>query len=111
MSRDLTTMSLVTALGAPHPNGQATDGQVNMANPLIDGVLLMVSSYRTISEMMTGGVRTTTRTQGHLGRERHRPAAGLPQAHGLVLLLLRAALPPDEESGGDYWRNQVYSTF
>ena len=92
--------------------GQSATGQVNQANPLIDGVLLMVRSYRTISEMATGGV---------LDKHPNLKVISVENDIGWLPGFLKRMdwysyrfgprYPQMAKSGGDYWRTQIYSTF
>jgi uncharacterized protein len=91
--------------------GQSTAGQVGQ-NPLIDGVLLMVRSYRTISEMATGGV---------LDKHPNLKVISVENDIGWLPGFLKRMdwysyrfgprYPQMSKSGGDYWRQQIYSTF
>ena len=63
------------------------------ANPIVDGVVLPVPAFRTIAEMITGGVFDKhPRLKIISRRKRHRLDAELPQAPGVVLVSLRPAL-------------------
>ncbi len=91
--------------------GQATAGQVGQ-NALIDGVLLMVRSYRTISEMITGGVLDkhpdlkVISVENDIGW-----LPGFLKRMDWYSYRFGPRYPDMKKSGGDYWRNQIYSTF
>src|SRR5690606_28878250 len=92
--------------------GQSTVGQVSQANPLIDGVLLMVRSYRTISEMATGGVLDKHPNLKIISVENDIGwLPGFLKRMDWYSYRFRPRYPQMSKSGGDYWRTQIYSTF
>jgi predicted TIM-barrel fold metal-dependent hydrolase len=92
--------------------GQAVTGQVSQQNPLVDGVLLMVRSYRTIAEMITGGV---------LEKHPDLKVISVENDIGWIPNFLKRMdwysyrfanrYPEMKTQAGDYWRRQVYATF
>lgn len=91
--------------------GQSTAGQVGQ-NSIIDGTLLMIRSFRTITEMMTGGVLDkhpdlkVISVENDIGW-----LAGFLKRLDWYSYRFSPRFPDMAKSGGDYWRQQVYSTF
>jgi predicted TIM-barrel fold metal-dependent hydrolase len=90
--------------GSPPPVGPR--------NPLVDGVLLLVPAYRTISEMITSGV---------LEKHPDLKIISVENDIGWIPNFLKRMdwysyrfgprYPEMKMQGGDYWRRQVYATF
>jgi len=86
--------------------------QVSATNPLVDGVLLPVPAFRTIAEMITGGV---------FDRHRNLKIVSVENDIGWIPNYLKRfdwysyrfkpRYPNMRMGGGDYWREYVYATF
>lgn len=81
-------------------------------NPIVDGVLLPVPAFRTIAEMITGGVLEKHPNLKIISVEND--IGWMPnylKRFDWYSYRYRPRYPQMKLSGGDYWRRQVYATF